>query len=298
MTAPRKPQQFYKPGANAGLTLGPQDVLPKEAKLDKRYDANKPAFAMSQDPGLAADFGVIRNGQRILPSGAVSAVAAPAPVPAAPPPPPPAPKPVEAAPKPSIIQEAPKEEPAVKEEDEEPDDGYGYDPAPPMAGTTDLAQIREAVISQMLSSHEQRKIVESRLKGEITITDMLRGTPFRQTAVIIPERFEVTFESLDYTTESLLKQMIAEEAEGPILNEYLLDKYVLLGVAASVYAINGELLPSYRNEKGELSTVLLRKKLNWFLNRPTPLISVLSIQFSWFHERCMRVLQAVNLKNG
>ncbi len=272
------------------LDLRPTDMLPSSAKQDPRFDIQKPAFAMSQDPELARRYGVVRNGilaspDQLLPKGKVTAPPEPGPAP---------PAPVRKAP--SILKPEEGAAPAEKVKLEVPEMPEPTDD-PEIPGTLDLAMIREAVTTGVLNNDEQRIIVEGRLKGKIDIADMLLDRPVRQTVVIIPDRLEITFEAIPYKVELMMKQMIAAEADSAVYNEYLMDKFVLMGVACAVESVNGNKLPALM-DAGIITPKMIEARLEWMLKRPVALVTMLSIHYHWFYMRQMKALQAVDLKNG
>jgi len=274
-----------KQGEGPPMDLLPTDQLPPEAARDPLFDAARPRFAKAQDPELARKYGVLRNGIRVR-------FDVPGPVPSAEPP---SPAPVTEAP--SIVSkktEVPKPEETAPEP--EPQEPQGEGEAEGM-GAMDLARVREIVTENVLNNHEQRLLVESRLKGKILLADMLLNRPVRQT-VVIDEDLRITFEAVPYQVELANKQQIATEAaNAAVFNEYLNDKFILYGVAASIYAINDNPVQSmYVNGKFDWNS--LEAKFQWMLKLPIPLITMFSIQYHWFFMRLQNAVKAKQLKNG
>lgn len=331
----RKPQTFYRPSVKnlmeqpapqgAPIPLPTQqitsrDLLPKTAALSPLYNLKKPNFAMAQDVELAYQYGVIRDGTHIRierPAGTFGGQApytGPPVTPVEPkslsmdqvaqPPPPPSrttePQPEEPeVKKETIVEKTTEEKEAEAAAEQRQQEKESYSEEPPILGATDLMELRERMSAVLLNSPEQRKIVESRLKGSFNYADFLLDNPIHQTVVIVPKGLEITFEALPYGTDLNLKRMIAEEADGPVFNEHLLDKFFLLGVAASVYAINGEVLPDYRDPGTKrFNPQRLEAKLSWLLRRPVAFVAMLSIQYVWFNDRMMRALEAIDPKAG
>lgn len=325
---PSKPTPHYTPlvseaaaapaAPSPALHLLPTDLLPRTASLDPRFNEAKTMHASAQDPGLARQYGVLRNGVHLPPQMlATPPVAAPVPTRSADPAPPkPAADPVARLEKPTSFFEVPlapadaDPPPALdvkvpaapsivsKSEDEEEKPTETYLDEPALPGSADLIAIREAVQQSVLNSPEQRKLVESRLKGKLSYTDYLLDRPVLQTVVIRPKQLEITFQVNPAELEFAIKEMIAEEAMGPMLNEYLMDKLHMLGVSASVHAINGEKLPGYLNEQGKVDRKRLLAKFAWLSRRPIPFIIMLSVQYIWFCDRYTREMMATDPKDG
>ena len=312
----RRPQTAYIPGQNIPRPeapavpqspLTPRDILPRTAALNPLYDMKAPNFATAQNIELAYQYGVLRDGKHVTiprPSNTMELnreahKVTQDPPPSFQPPPTPAPPP-KAEPAPAPVQEKGpsivEKERATEEEVKEPTEAYSKEP--PIMGATDLVELRERVSETVLNSPAQRKIVEQRLKGSFDYSDFLLDRPIQQTVVIVPGGLEITYESLPYGVELQLKRMIAEEAEGPVFNEHLLDKFFLLGLAASVFAINGDPLPGYRDPDGKFNPTRLEAKLAWLLRRPVAFIAMLSVQFIWFNDRMNRALEAIDPKAG
>jgi len=295
------------------IFLLPTDLLPKRATLDPRFNEQKSLHASSQNLDLAREFGVVRNGIIVSPADLASPPKKDPPakevpkketdpeqvarleaptsffeIPLTPPPDEPAEE--KSAPGgPSIVVPSATDTPEEKEK---------YSDEPPMMGPADLLAIREAVAESVFNSPEQRAIIESRLKGKFSFTDYIFDRPCRQTVVIRPKEFEITYEVLPGKLELMLKEMISAEAASVVLPDYLMDKLHLLGVAASVVAINGNTLPGYRDEAGKIDRRMLLAKFEWLINKPMPLISLLSVHYIWFCDRANRLLQATDPKAG
>lgn len=167
-----------------------------------------------------------------------------------------------------------------------------------MVDPLDLAHLREQVLDGALRDNATRALIESRLKGEpFDYSAFLLEQPFQQTVVIAPGKLEITFEMMPYAVENLAKQLIAEEAKG-VVDEYLMDKFFLYGVAAAVRRINNISYPSVIGPDGALSRTAVVARLDWLMKRPFPLVSLLSIQYSWFCDRMYRALRAIDPKAG
>lgn len=269
----------------------PGDILPKTATLDPRFNPTQPIFASAQDPELAREYGILRNGTHMRMDGSPQPPPAAAPPPPAAPPsasPPAPPAPVAAPPAPSIVEKAPA--PA------KPAETYSEDP--PLPGAVDLVSLRESVTEGVMNSQEQRALVESRLKGGFDYADFLLDRPIQQTVVIIPDRFEITFQAIPAHVELRLKQLISEEARSAIFDDYLLDKYNLMGVTAAVHAIAGTVLPTYLDDAGRFSPDRFEARMQWLMRRPMPLLVLLSVHYIWFSNRMHKALLAIDPKAG
>jgi hypothetical protein len=288
------------PAPSVPTQILPGDMLPKTASLHPMFnkDAANPLRAVEQDPALAYAYGVYRNGSHVA-LQRPQAASVPAP-------------PLEtqiSEMRPPFIQPSGKKEEKpsqgsgdelsiVEKEPEEPEDPIKYVDEPPLPSATDLAQLREQTIQVVHNSAAQRAIVEKRLKGKFDYASFLMNEPVRQTVVIRPGEFEVTFQSVPYEVELQLKRLVAEEAGGPVFDEYLLDKFHLMGLAASVYSINSTVLNDYNDAHGCFNPKLLEAKLLWILRKPSPLVVMLSVHYVWFTERMHRALQAIDPKAG
>jgi hypothetical protein len=165
--------------------------------------------------------------------------------------------------------------------------------------TLDFGTIRQMMVRNLLNNEKQREIVEGRIKDEIRISDMLINGYAKQRVPIIPGEFEPTFMTVGGDIELELKAMLSEEARTyEYTEQYFLDKYSLMALAAGLHSINGEKLPSHINNDGDLDRDLFWKKFKKVAKLPLPMLASLGTHYFWFDVRCRRKFVAGELGNG
>lgn len=289
------------------LMLADSDVLPDAAKKDQRFVQGFGSELAVNNPALAAEYGVMRQGQYIPPPQLVARTGA---------------GPQRGAFRPETIQgieqlqkmEAEKRaaaERSVEEEakdhtatarlagevDEPPVDTEKAKAAVDKMDDLDFYNFTQAMMRDLINNDQQRKLIESRLE-EIDITDLILGD-YSQKVPIRPGKFEPEFELIAGHNDLAMKKLIAEEARQLDVNErYLLDKFAMMQLAAGVKAIGSLQMPEYRDGEGVLVPELFWKRFNKIASLPTPILASLGANFFWFDVRCRKACTAEELKNG
>lgn len=162
----------------------------------------------------------------------------------------------------------------------------------------DFGQLREMMTRDLLNNEEQRAIVEKAVTP-LDLSELITKGHVEQVVPIIPGRFYPTFRSLSAGDDLALKRMIMEESgEIEVNSRYLIDKFALMSVAASTYAINNNPLPEYWDSRGTFDRALFLKKFEFILKQPFHMIAALSIHSFWFDIRVRKLFVAEKLGNG
>lgn len=162
----------------------------------------------------------------------------------------------------------------------------------------DFNTFREMMMKDILNNEEQRKAIESRL-SPLDITDLIMNNRVYQRVPIVPGKYEPTFQSVSGEEDLALKRLVWQEQKSlNAPNQYMLDKYSLMGVALSTYAINNTVLPTHLDNNGNFDEDAFMKKFNKVLALPFHMLSSLGINFFWFDVRVRTLFQSDTLKNG
>lgn len=165
--------------------------------------------------------------------------------------------------------------------------------------TLDFGTIRQMMVRNLLNNEKQREIVESRIKDDIRISDMVINGYAKQKVPIIPGEFEPTFMTVSGDVELELKAMLSEEARTfEYTEQYFLDKYSLMALAAGLFEINGTKLPTHLNEEGDLDRDKFWAKFKRVAKFPLPMLASLGTHYFWFDVRCRKKFVAGELGNG
>ena len=142
---------------------------------------------------------------------------------------------------------------------------------------------------------KKRKYVEKLLKP-LDIGELLSVGRVEQD-VPIADGVIATFRSTVGREELFIKNRISLEDERSS-DMYLQSKLGILVLTSGVVCINDRPLPDHINEKLEVDKELFDEKFERVLNLPTPLLTELSINHTWFQERVQGLLTFGALKNG
>lgn len=297
------------PGPAPGLYH--TDLLTDEAKKDQRYVQGHGSELAANQPHLAFQYGVMRNGRYVPPSELIpndgnlqqaqGVVGQRGPL------------------RQQTVQdiEALQKLQSKKEEAEEEEESKSRISTDRLAGKPeepiseeeakkalsniddlDFYNFTQAMMRDLINNEDQRKIIEDRLE-EIDLTDLIMTDRFRQKVPIVPDKFEPVFEIISGINDLAMKRLIAEEARALDVNEkYLLDKFAMMQLAAGVAAIGSVQMPDYRDQTGVLDADLYWKRFNRIAKLPTPVLASLGANYYWFDSRCRRACTAKNLKNG
>jgi hypothetical protein len=295
----------------AGLQLQANDRLPPEALKDPEAQQGMGSAYATNQPHLAARYGVIRDGVHIAPQ----ALRTKAPGKLSPAtlrdlqtlqslqqaqqsPETPAPAPV-AMPKPEVeLVEA------SSPRKEEPDQDENVISRLREMDDFDFGRLLEMVRKDNINNADQRAIIEKRLKpmGNKELTDMIITGYVRQSVPIIPDVFWVTFESMAGDTDLAIKRMIILEAGSDLgvqehTNRYIQDKMAVYTVTAGLYALNNNVLPSHM-KNNEFDEESFRKKFNYLKKYPIHMLSSLVANYAWFDTRVRALFVTESVKNG
>jgi hypothetical protein len=298
------------------LGLLPGDMLPAEAQKDPEYQTGSGAvFAISQ-PRLAGRYGVVRNGQRLMPQQLLQARGG-------------TPRQGLLRPEtlkgledlaelrkkqsPEAMREA--EERAEKQvegtaaahsvnagetigkplTDEERDKAAR---AIEMMDSFDFEGFRESMRRDIINNPEQKKIIEERLEP-LDINDLITKNRVSQRVIIVPKKFEVVFTSMTGEDDLALKGLIMEESKSVEVTErYLLDKFAFMALACGLTSVNNNNLPRHLNPDGEFDKTLFWKKFHWVIKRPLHMLSSIGVNHTWFEMRVRRLFVAEKVGNG
>lgn len=313
------------------LDLQPQDMLPEEALRDPECRPGTGAnFAVNQ-PHLAARYGVVRGGQRVPPQALVrGAQRRPQPMPGHPGAGAPRELPrgnetlrdlqalaqaqqvaaQRAAALPQTEEEAERE---VLDHSSASSAGAGDPPAPARELTEDEEKRAKAAIEAMdsfdydafrqqmtinqLSSPDQRKLIEGRLKP-LEIDELIMKNRVSQDVPIV-SGFTIRFTSMTGEDDLALKRLLMVESKSVEVTErYLLDKFAFMALTAGLSAINANPAPSHLNEKGEFDEKKFWVKFNWVMQRPLHMLASIGQNHTWFEMRVRKLFVASHLGNG
>lgn len=320
------------------LPLMPGDTLPEDATKDPQYQHGAGSRMAQMQPHMAAKYGVIRNGQHLMPhdlmagrqgtppdfrgqrprrSGAEIAqdmqtvLGAPAghiaprdvpddgPVPPAGIPRTPEEAEQQAAAGPGGAASRAGASPVVPLLDASTQESE--DRAKKMLQEMDdfdFERLRREMLSDILKNPRQREAVEARLQP-LDISEMIMRNTVRQRVPILPGRFEPTFESMPGDVELKLKQLLVKESKSIAVTEaYLLDKYAVMTTTAGTTHINGNPVPTMYNNNGDFDEDLFWAKFGWMLKRNIHMLASLGIHYSWFEQRVRKLFVADEGKGG
>jgi len=297
------------------LGLLPLDVLPEQAREDPEFrEGHASMFAVNQ-PNLAMKYGVVRNGQVLTPQQLAN------------------PRGESRKLRPETINDLKKIQELQKARDNVPlpegSPSEEISDAAKAAATVGnvpgdasekpltpgerkevektLSRLdefqfdawRQAMMKDILNNPEQQKIIEERLET-MDVGDMITNGFIIQRVPVLPNKFEVSFKTTDGETDLALKRLIMEDANtiGELTDRYYLDRFALMSVAASLYAINNKVFPEHRDAKGDFNDDLFRKKFNLVLKLPFHMLASIGLNAMWFEQRVRGLFKAEKLSNG
>lgn len=315
---PQRPRTAAE--AAQALGLQPTDMLPHEAQQDPEFQrGNGAMFAVSQ-PGLAARYGVVRNGQRIMPQQLKEMVPTPR-----------GQAPARDGLRPETLQGlkdlqditrrqalAPEQraaaEAAAEAEVKEGPAGASSNAGAPPAGsgriTAEEAQrrvelmdsfdydaLRDAINEDILRNPDQKKIIEDRLEA-LDIDDLIIKNRVMQRVPIIPKKFEVTYRSMTGNDDLALKRLLMQESKSVEVTErFLLDKYAFMALSCGIVKVNSNALPDHLDAEGKFNEEAFWKKFEWVMKRPLHMLSSIGVNHTWFEMRVRKLFVAENVGN-
>lgn len=305
------------PKRGGGVSLPgllPGDMLPEPALSDPAYQQGSGSRYAASQPHLAQKYGVLRSGAYIPPQKLMQSSAPGAPKPAA-----------------SVRPETLEGLRAIEEfnqKREQVETGeLGVEqrieqdaratPAGKSVGKTekplseaekkallndmdefDLHALRNALLKDLLNNEQQRKLVESRLKP-LDIGQLIAEGRVTQVIPIKPGVFEPEFQSYSGNEDLVVKRLIsAEQKRIDLPDQYLVDKFVLLGLTISLVSVNKHQLPDYRGPDGLFDEDLFWKKYAIVSEFNMHMIASLAVHWFWFDLRVRRLFVADDLGNG
>lgn len=319
------PQQPPHMAANVPGLL-PHDILPPEAQTDPNFLPGQGSMYANAQPSLAYKYGVIRNGQRLAPQQLSQSQpsrpgAGPGPGLRRPT--------AETAADIARIAELEQahqqaaESPYVQASADSAAGGAAAIGGGSREGRTaeremtqeemrrrvnelddfDLNSLHEMMTRDILNNEEQRRIIEGRLQPLDLGTLIIDGYVRQRVPIIPPEGdsrgFVPEYESLSADVDLALKRLIVGESKTlKVDDRYLLDKYSLMGVAASLFSINGNPFPTFRDENGNFNDELFWKRFNKVVRMPIPMLASIGVNYFWFDIRVRKLFVAKNIKNG
>jgi hypothetical protein len=162
----------------------------------------------------------------------------------------------------------------------------------------DYYNFTQAMMRDLINNENQRRIIEARLEP-LDITDLLMNDSLTQKVPIVPGKFEPTFETISGVNDLSMKSLIAQEAKQlDVAERYLLDKFAMMQLAAGVKAINSVQMPIYKDENGVLVADKFWARFRKIAGLPIPVIASLGANYFWFDVRCRKLCTAEELKNG
>lgn len=306
------------------LGIRPTDMLPEEAQRDPEFQrGNGAMFAVAQ-PGLVMRYGIVRNGERIMPQqlrDAVQDVQGP-------------PQGPRSQLRPETVQGlrdleefqrksklSPEQETlldgAAEEQVSKSAAGLSAQAGTPIAEPKELTQeeqeeaqrrvelmdsfdydsLRQAINRDVINNPDQREIIEKRLEP-LDIDELIVKNRVSQRVPIVPKRFEVTYTSMTGQDDLALKRLIMQESKSVEVTErYLLDKYAFMAITCGLTAINGNSLPSHFDEKDLFDEDRFWKKFEWVMQRPLHMLSSIGVNHTWFEMRVRKLFVAEKVGN-
>lgn len=299
----------------ASLGLAPSDLLTDEAKNDPLFRHGHGSEYASNQPELAARYGVLRNGKWIPPQQLGG-------------------KPGKTALRPETLQgledlrrlqegggKLPNQEDV--ETREAAADGIGssagrvggvespgqgdvsedakrkmFKAAIDQMDAFEFNQWRQLTMRQILHSEEEREVIEGRLKP-LDIGELLANNVIRQRIPIIPGKYEVTLQSYDGQVELALKRMVMMESRSVDVGEtYLLDKHSFMSLAVGLHKINDKVYPDIVDEDGVFSDEKFLAKFNMVMKLPLHMLASIGVNLMWFEMRVRKLYSASAVGNG
>jgi hypothetical protein len=308
--------QGHQPPAGPGLL--PMDMLPEQAKEDPSYRAGAGSGYAVNQPHLAMRYGVIRDGNHIPPQALrppqteraklsekslkglqevakfqqmrkqvedtsvdqkVEREAEAGPAAAA-----------------AKIGNAPGDDspkPLTKEERKELTDTVAR-----KMDDFDFDTFRQMMMKDLLNNEDQKAIIEERLKP-MDLSDLIMQGSIAQEVVIVPNKFWVTFRSVSGQDDLAVKRLLMEEAKSiQIDDRYYLDKFAFMTLSLGLESVNGNPLPSYKDQKGDFSEDAFWRKYTFVSKLNIHMIASLGVNYFWFDTRVRKLVVAERIKNG
>jgi len=305
--SPATPAGMSRPPAG----LLPIDILPNEAREDPDFREGQGSMYATAQPHLAYKYGVIRNGNRIMPQQlnqpnkglsqkTIEGLKA-----------------VQEAQQ--LRQKAETEDARIEQEavsgvagaagrlGNSPSDGPQADSSESRKNAQeaikklddfDFNTFREMMMKDIINNEEQREIIEKRCVP-LDITDLIMRGFVTQRVPVIPGKFEPEFQSMTGGEDLAIKRLVMQESKGvEVSDRYLLDKFSLMAVTIGLRAINGNVIPSHQDKEGRFDEELFWRKFEFVTRYPFHMLASLGVNYFWFDIRVRKLFVAEKLGNG
>lgn len=148
---------------------------------------------------------------------------------------------------------------------------------------------------KILNNKKRRKEIEDRCEP-MNFEDLILKDEVRQTAPILPGKFEPRFRTLNPEESLFMKQFLAKE-QSP--NEgYSAEKFALCQLACSLVSLNGVDFPDHRKPDGTPDEELFKVKLKRLMKKSAYIIADMGLNYYWFDIRVRKLLAPDKLGNG
>ena len=304
----------------ASLGLAPADTLTDQARADSTFQVGYGSEFASNQPHLAAKYGVMRNGQYIPPQklgGGLNRSTL-------------SPQTVDDLNRLRQLQEQPPITAGLDTDEagarKAVADGIGGSAArvggvssgPPIKpkGETEESrnemlkraidqmdafefnQWRQLTMRQILHSEEERALIEGRLKP-LDLGELLKDGVIKQRVPVQPGVYELTLQSYDGQIDLALKRLVMTEARSVDVGEqYLLDKHSFMSLAVGLHKINDKPYPDILDKEGVFSDELFLKKFNMVMKLPIHMLASIGVNLMWFEMRVRKLYSATAVGNG
>lgn len=162
----------------------------------------------------------------------------------------------------------------------------------------DFSAFRERMMKDIINNDDQRKIIEARCKP-MDVTDILVQGFITQRVPVIPDKFEIEFQSMRGDEDLAIKRLIMVENKGlEVTERYLLDKFSIMGVTIGLRSINSTVLPSHLDDNGKFNEDRFWEKFEKVVRLPFHMLASLGVNYYWFDVRVRKLFVADTLGNG
>jgi hypothetical protein len=159
-------------------------------------------------------------------------------------------------------------------------------------------QWRQMSMRQILHSEEERQVIEKRLQP-LDIGILIRDGVIRQVIPIIPNKYEITLQSYDGQVDLALKRLVMSESKSVEVGEqYHLDKYSFMTLAVGLHKVNDKAYPDIFDNQGVFNDDLFLKKFNMVMKLPIHMLASIGVNQMWFEMRVRKLYSASAVGNG
>lgn len=147
-------------------------------------------------------------------------------------------------------------------------------------------------VRSLLNNKARRDVIEGRCE-EMSIEELITRGEVRQKVPIIPGKFEPVYRSVSGDEDLFIKRKMSPERGS---DQYILDKFSVMNLAAGLYALNGKPLPSHLDAGGEPDEALFQAKYKIVSRMPLAMLADLSVNYTWFGRRVQKLFVVDNIK--